>query len=142
MGLVGHPWCTQACIEVAYMLGGQPLPHGFLSHVICYAKALPVYLLEEGWCQLLHPNNFFFCRLCLTDFTHFLLLCPPVGFSVGYPPPIGSMMMSLYFLLRPHLLWVSHPIRAGSRPDMPFCACAMHSGQITLSFISLPAFEG
>ena len=54
------------CIEVADVLSSQPSPHGFLGHVIGHAKVLPVYLEEEGWCELLHRN---FCRLCLTDYS-------------------------------------------------------------------------
>ena len=45
---VGHPMCTWAHVEVTYMLGDQPSPSGFLGRIIGHAKALPVYLEEEG----------------------------------------------------------------------------------------------
>ena len=121
------------------MLGGQPSPRGFLSRVIGHAKVLPVYLMEQCWHQLLHSDNFL--QVTLDQSTQLLLLCPPIGFSTGYPPPIGPMMMSLDFLLRPHLLWVSHPIRAVPA-HMPFNACAMQAGWITSSFIPHSASEG
>ena len=88
MGLVGHPWCTQACVEVAYMLGSQPSPRGFLGHIIGHAEAFPVYLKEEGWCQLLHLDNFL--QVMLDQFTQLLLLCPLSGLFHGIPSSYWS----------------------------------------------------
>ena len=86
-GIRGH-------VEVADVLSGQPSPRGFLGRIIGRAEALPVYLEEEGWRELLHRNS---CRLCLPDYSAPPFM-PPVGFSKGYPFPIGSVMMSLHFL--------------------------------------------
>ena len=36
------------CVEVTYILGGQPSPSGFLGHIIGHAEVLSVYLEEEG----------------------------------------------------------------------------------------------
>ena len=88
MGLVGHPWCMRVHVEVADILGCQPSPHGFLSHIIGHTEALPVYLLEEGRCQLLHPDDFL--QVMLDRFTQLLLLCPPIGFSTGIPSSYWS----------------------------------------------------
>ena len=35
--------------------------------------------MEEGWCQVLHPDNFL--QVMHDQFTQLLLLCPPMGFS-------------------------------------------------------------
>ena len=69
------------------MLGSEPAPGVFLSRVIGHAKMLPVYLMEEGWCQAVHLN--FFVQVMHDKFTQLLLLCPLVGFPRGYPLPIG-----------------------------------------------------
>ena len=114
------------------------MPHGFLSHVKGHTKVLPVYLMEEGWYQALHPD--YFLQVMHDGFTQLLLLCPPMGFFTGYPPPIGPVMTSLHFLPRPCLLWLSHPIR-DVPAQTPLCTCAMHPGQITPAFIPVSAFE-
>ena len=108
-------------IEVTYMLGG-----GFLSRVVGCTKALPVYLMEEGWCQDLHLDSFL--QVMHDQFTQFLLLCPFMGFPQGYLLPIGPMMTSHRFLPRPRLLQVSHPINI-VLTQTPFCACVIHLGQ-------------
>ena len=115
-----------ACIEVTYMLGGQPSPCGFLGHIIGHAWSIS-YISQGRGLVPTSPSNFL--QVMLGRFTQLLLLCPPVGFSKGYPPPIGPMMTSLHFLPRLRLLWVSQPIRAAPT-QMPFCACAMHSGRL------------
>ena len=88
MGSVGQPWCMQACIEVAYMLGSQPLPRGFLSHVIGHAKVLPVYLMEEGSHQLLHPDNFL--QVMHDQFTQLPSFMPSHGLFHGIPSSYWS----------------------------------------------------
>ena len=40
------------------MLGGEPAPGGFLSHVVGQAKTLAVYLLEKGGRQAVHLDFF------------------------------------------------------------------------------------
>ena len=106
------------------MLGSQPSPCGFLGHVIGCAKAFPVYLEEEGWCQLLHLT---FCRLCLTDYS-----APPFMPSRGFFPKDTLLPIGPYGDVTPLPAeapppQVSQPIRAVPA-QMPFCACAMHSG--------------
>ena len=64
--LGGSSLVYAGCVEVTYVLGGQPSPCGFLGHVVGHAKVFPVYFEEEGWCKLLHRT---FCRLCLTDYS-------------------------------------------------------------------------
>ena len=81
------------------MLGGEPVPGGFLSRIIGHAKMLPVYLMEEGGCQAVHLN--FFVQVMHDQFTQLLLLFPLMGFPGGYPLPIGLMMTSHCFLPRP-----------------------------------------
>ena len=54
----GHPWCMWEC-RSAYMLGSEPVPGGFLSHLL-------VNFIEECQRQALHLHKFF-CRLCMTD---------------------------------------------------------------------------
>ena len=49
-------------------------------------KVFPVYLKEEGWCQLLHLT---FCRLCLTDYSVPTFM-PSHGLSHGIPSSYWS----------------------------------------------------
>ena len=104
------------------MLGHEPMPGGLLSHIIGHAKALPVYLVEEGWCQVLH-----FCRLCMTDLLSSSFYALPwvfPGIPSSYwpnddviplppeaPPPLGESSISDILT------------------QMPFCICSIHLGQ-------------
>ena len=42
------------CIEIAYVLVGEPAPSGLLTHVIGCAKALSIDFIEQGWGKALH----------------------------------------------------------------------------------------
>ena len=74
-------------------------------------------------------------------FTQFLLLCPLRGLFHGIP---SSYWSNGDVTLLPGQGSASSGWATQSGlfpPQTPFCACAMRSGQITLSFISLPVFE-
>ena len=122
MCLVGHPWCTQVHRTRLYA-GQSAITTWIPGHVIGGAEA---FLYSQGR-GLVPTSPSYFLQVMLGQFTQLLLLCPPMGFSKGYPSPIGPMMTSLHFLLRHCLLWVSQPIRAVPA-QMPFCACTMHLG--------------
>ena len=137
MCLVGHPWCTQACRSHLY--AGQSAITMWIPGP-CHRSCRSISCISQGrGLAPTSPSNFL--QVMLDQFTQLLLLCPPMGSSKGYPPPIGPMMTSLHFLLRLCLLWVSQPIRVAPA-QMPFCACAMHLDGFTPSFISLSASEG
>ena len=104
------------------MLGGQPLPRRFLGCIIGHAKAFPVYLEEEGWCQLLHLT---FCRLCLTDYSAPPLM-PSRGLSQGIPSSHWSNddITPLPAKAPPPM---HEPTNQGCS-QMPFCTRTMHSG--------------
>ena len=69
------------------MLGGQPLPHGFLGCVIGHTKAFLIYLKEEGWHPLLHLN---FLQVMLGQFTQRPPFMPSHGLFQGIPSSYWS----------------------------------------------------
>ena len=128
MGSMGHPWCTRVHVEVAYVLGGEPVPGGFLGGIVGYAKALLLYFVKEGCYQALHLE---FLQVMHDWFTQFFLLCPPMGFSRGYPLPIGQWWWWCHAVSSRGscLLQMSHPISDVPAPRHFFCTCVIHLGQ-------------
>ena len=75
-------------VEVTYMLGGEPAPGGFLSHIVGHAKMLPLYIMEEGGCQALHLD--FFLQVMHDLIYSAPPFMPSHGFSLGIPSPYWS----------------------------------------------------
>ena len=56
---MSHPLCTQARRSRLYAVQSAIAMQIPELHVMGHAaKALPVYLMEEGWCQVLHLDKF------------------------------------------------------------------------------------
>ena len=119
------------------MLGGQPSPHGFLGRIIGHAEAFPIYLKEEGWHHF-SIETFSGYGWLIYSAVPFM---PSCGLSQGIPSSYWSNddVTPLPAKAPPPL---GEPTNQGcSRPD-----AILHMryvfGQITPSFISLPASEG
>ena len=96
--------------EVTYVLVSKPVPGGFLTCIVGHTKALSINFVKQGG-----------TRFSIESFTGYAWLpyslppfIPSCGYFQGIPSSYWSnddvINTSYCFLLRPHLLQMSHSI--------------------------------